>query len=218
MNQNSHYMSLIREIKALERSEVGKEARQRMNDFASFKDKPTEQWFSELCFCLLTANAKFKTGFAIQQELGHQGLIHHPESELVNCIKRNKHRFHNTKAKYIVLARDHIDIKNKISKIIQTEGESAAREWLVKNIKGLGYKESSHFLRNTGAKDLAIVDRHILSVMKENNLIRQKPNTVTKKIYFKLEKKLQSLAKQLNLSMAELDLYLWYMKTNAILK
>ncbi len=210
--------AIVNEVKTLQKTEIGKEVRHRIQEFESFKHKPSQDWFSELCFCLLTANAKFKTAFAIQQELGHEGFMHSSLPELVDCIRRNKHRFHNNKAKFIVAARNYVNIKNKINNILKKEGEAAAREWLVKNIKGLGYKESSHFLRNTGCKTLAIIDRHILSVLKSFNIIKQKPETVTKKIYLKLEKKLQHIAQQLKMSAAELDLYLWYMKTGNVLK
>ncbi len=38
------------------------------------------------------------------------------------------------------------------------------RDWLAqeKQIKGLGYKEASHFLRNIGLKGHAILDKHVL--------------------------------------------------------
>jgi N-glycosylase/DNA lyase len=211
-------MNLINQVKSLQKTEIGQKVANRAKEFESFANKPTEDWFSELCFCLLTANSKFKTAFAIQKELGSNGFINHSKTEIVSTIRRNKHRFHNNKAKFIVNARTHLDIKNKVQKIIKEEGESAAREWVVKNIKGLGYKEASHFLRNTGCKSLAIIDRHILNLMLENKMIKEKPKTVTKKIYFEIEKQLQSLAKKLNISVAELDLYLWYMKMGDVLK
>ncbi|MBW3021610.1 N-glycosylase, partial [Candidatus Woesearchaeota archaeon] len=93
-----------------------------------------------------------------------------------------------------------------------------ARELLVTNIKGLGYKAASHFLRNVGYKNLAIVDRHIVNILVENKIIKQKPKTITKKLYFDIETKLDKISKQINMSQAELDLYLWYMKTGKVLK
>ena len=43
-----------------------------------------------------------------------------------------------------------------------------AREWLVHNVKGIGYKEAGHFSRNIGfTQDLAILDRHILKNLKK---------------------------------------------------
>ena len=86
------------------------------------------------------------------------------------------------------------------------------REWVVKNIKGLGYKEASHFLRNIGYKNYAIIDFHIVDVLAKYNLI-EKPKTMTKKKYFEMEQLLKTIGNRLHLNMAELDLYLWYLET-----
>ena len=88
---------------------------------------------------------------------------------------------------------------------------------MVNNVKGLGYKESSHFLRNIGFDDYAIIDFHIVDVLVNYNLIN-KPKTITKKKYLEIENVLKRLAKETNLTLAELDLYLWYMETGKILK
>ncbi|HDI31847.1 MAG TPA: N-glycosylase, partial [Thermofilum sp.] len=45
-----------------------------------------------------------------------------------------------------------------------------------------------------------------------------KPKTLTKRRYLEIEKILSEIAKELNLSLGELDLYLWYMETGKILK
>ena len=91
------------------------------------------------------------------------------------------------------------------------------RKWFVKNIKGYSYKEASHFLRNIGYEDYAIIDFHIVDLLIKENIIK-KPKTLTPKIYLQIEKKLYKLGKKLNLSLGELDLYLWYLETGKILK
>ena len=115
-------------------------------------------------------------------------------------------------------ARDHIDIKEKILKLVKDHGETGAREWLVKNIKGLGYKEASHFLRNVGFCNLAILDRHIINLLIENGLLKEKPKSLTKKIYLEIEERFMALAGSLKMSAAELDLYMWYIKAGEVLK
>ena len=92
------------------------------------------------------------------------------------------------------------------------------REGLVENIKGLSYKESSHFLRNIGFFKFAILDKHILRTLKENKLIPKIPNQMNKNNYLLFEKILSRLSIRLKLSQGELDLYLWYLKTGKILK
>ncbi len=206
---------LISQIKALKNSKVKDQIDKKLKEFKSFKRKSTDEWFCELCFCILTANSKAMTALSIQEELGSQGFICNSQKEICNCIKRNKHRFHNNKSKYIIEARKH---KDELKKKINSMSEKDGREWIVKNIKGLGYKESSHFLRNVGYDNLAILDRHILNLMVDTNMIKEKPKTLTKNIYEKIEKKFIELAKKMKMSAAELDFYMWYIKTNKVLK
>ncbi len=136
----------LSQITNLRDSEINKVVNSRLKEFENNKE-----WFSELCFCILTANSKAQTAINIQNEIGEKGFLGLSEKKLSSVIKKNKHRFHNNKAKYIVEARKFSDIKN----ILKNLGEFEAREFLVKNIKGLGYKESSHFLRNVGYKNLS---------------------------------------------------------------
>ena len=205
---------LINKIKIVQQSLVESQIKNRIQEFQSFKDKSNEDWFSELCFCILTANAKAKTSLVLQQTLGYQGFTITSQETLTKIIKDHKHRFHNNKAKYIIQARKFTNIKEII---INKDGKQA-REWLVQNIKGLGYKEASHFLRNTGTTSLAILDRHILNLMVDHKIINEKPKTLTKKKYLEIEQKLLPLCTKLNINQSKLDLYLWYLKTNKVLK
>ena len=82
-------------------------------------------------------------------------------------FKELGYRFPNIRAKYITEA---IDFKEELENIIRSQ-ETDIRDWLVKNIKGLGYKEASHFLRNIGYKNYAIVDFHILDLLVKYKLI-----------------------------------------------
>lgn len=197
---------------------IGKYVKSRLDEFSSFKDKPTNEWFSELCFCLLTANSKAKTAIAIQKEMKSKGFIEYPEKNVRDCIIKNKHRFHNNKAKYIVCAREHIDIKEKIQAIVRKDGQIGARLWLKKNVKGLGMKEASHFLRNVGYFDLSILDRHILKVMHNSGMIDEIPKPISEKKYVEIEKKFLDLAKKMRMSAAELDFHMWYLRTGEVLK
>ena len=207
-------MNLINQINNLRNSEIKSIVEQRLKEFESFKNKQGDEWFSEMCFCLLTANSRADTAMRIQNQIGSKGFLKSPKENISHVIKANKHRFHNNKAKYIVEARKFEHIKAILSKMPEFE----SREFLVENVKGLGYKEASHFLRNTGSKTLAILDRHILNLMVENAYIEEKPTTLTKKTYLEIEEKFNELAKDVNMTSSELDLYMWYLKTNKILK
>ena len=203
-----------RRIEKLKNSEVSKTVKARINEFESFKDKNSKEWFKELCFCILTANFNAEKSIKIQEGIG-DGFLTLQESELAKKLKELGHRYPNTRAKYIARARKYKDSLKDIIKSFNTENE--LREWLVKNVKGIGYKEASHFLRNTGYTNFAIIDFHIINLLVRCKLI-EKPKTLMKRKYLEIEDLLREIARKSNLNLAELDLYLWYMETGKILK
>ena len=205
---------LVEKVSTLRSSDVGKTVTERMREFRALRKKGSSDWFSELCFCILTANSTAKLGIRIQRELGADGFLTLSREALTSALKKAGHRFYNTRAQFIVEARKFVNLKP----ITEFEGTSQAREWLVKNVKGIGPKEASHFLRNVGYDDVAILDRHILSLMREHGLVDQVPRTLGLKKYLAIEGMLKGLAKRVGLSLGELDLYLWYTKTGAVLK
>jgi N-glycosylase/DNA lyase len=205
---------LIKEINRLKRSVVGKLVSQRMQEF-SRKQKSNKDIFSELCFCILTANYSAQGGIRIQRALGtgHETL---DEPALAARLRSLGHRFPNIRAKFIYQAREHSGI---LEGKLHSCNSQDMREWLVKNVLGLGYKEASHFLRNIGITDLAIIDFHIIDLLKKHGMvIEQKSKALTKKRYLEIEQILKKLAEKTKLNLAELDLYLWYMETGKVLK
>jgi len=208
---NAH---LLESIENLKNSEVKNLVNTRIREFKENGAKSNGEIFIELCFCILTANFNAEKAIKIQTEIGKDFLTL-PESQLAEKLKRLGHRYPNTRAKYIVKARKY---KNSLKEVINSFNvEDELREWLVKNIKGIGYKEASHFLRNIGYTNFAIIDFHITDLLARYKLL-EKPKTLTKKEYFKIENLLREIAEKSNLNLAELDLYLWYMETGKILK
>jgi N-glycosylase/DNA lyase len=205
---------LLESIENLKKGEVKKSIDQRTEEFRELGKKPSSEIFKELCFCILTANFNAEKGIKIQQEIG-EGFLTLPEGQLSKRLKELGHRYPNTRAKYIAEARKYRDLLEDIAKSSGDGNE--LREWLVKNVRGLGYKEASHFLRNTGCTNFAIIDFHIVDILSKHGLI-EKPKTVTKGKYIEIEKFLKKIAEKLNLNLAELDLYLWYMETGKVLK
>jgi N-glycosylase/DNA lyase len=94
------------------------------------------------------------------------------------------------------------------------------RDWLAREprIKGLGYKESSHFLRNVGFKGYGILDKHILRSLAELGVIETPQPPTTRARYLETEERLKKFARQIRIDFDELDLVLWSMKTGEILK
>jgi N-glycosylase/DNA lyase len=88
----------------------------------------------------------------------------------------------------------------------------------VKNVKGLGWKEASHFLRNIGHRNLAILDRHILRNLKRHGVIKSLPKTLTPKRYLVIEQKFMEFSSTIGITMDELDLLFWSRETGEILK
>ena len=93
------------------------------------------------------------------------------------------------------------------------------REWILKNIKGMGLKEANHVLRNLGfGENIAILDRHILRNLAELNVIDEVPKTITEKKYYEIEEKMREYSKYSGIKMDELDLVLWYKEAGEVFK
>ncbi len=204
---------LISDVKKLKNSEVSRLVKARMAEFKRKGEASEEEIFKELCFCLLTANFSAEGGIRIQNALD-DGFICLPEEELANRLRELGHRYPRARAKYIVEARK---LLGRLKSEISRRDPLSLREWLVKNVRGLGYKEASHFLRNIGFEDLAIIDFHILDLLERYGIV-EKPKTLTKRRYLEIENKLRKIAKRSETSLGELDLYLWYLETGKILK
>ncbi|NOZ81967.1 MAG: N-glycosylase/DNA lyase [Candidatus Micrarchaeota archaeon] len=199
---------MCRDVKKLKESGVRKLVQTRIKEFRNKRSE--KEIFSELCFCILTANFNAERAILIQEKIGN-GFIDLTESELAGRLRKFGHRFPTSRAKYIVQARKHL---HELKKVIRGKNP---REWLVKNVKGIGYKEASHFLRNIGFFDYAIIDFHILELLSRYGIV-QKPKSLTRKKYLEIESILRGLAESVGISPGELDLYLWYLETGKVLK
>jgi len=187
---------------------VRKEVEGRLKEFELIGNSGKHVWLKEMVFCILAANFSAVKAYGMALELERSGLlISGSKEEILYFLKAKGHRFYNTQASFIVGARSKLDeVYGTVPKLVDFE----AREWLKNRIKGFGMKEASHFLRNIGRKDLAILDRHILRTMVKYDIVQEIPRTLTRKRYVYLEDKLREIARLCNASLAELDLYLWY--------
>jgi N-glycosylase/DNA lyase len=190
----------------------------RVNDFKEMNVRESQAWFEELSYCLLTAYSSARMGQICVNALCDCGVLFEGTVDKVaETLRCQGHRFANKRAEYIVEARRLSSILKK--KVEGFKSSRVARKWLVENIKGLGWKEASHFLRNVGYLDLAIIDRHILSNMIEFGLIHNDGKKgLTKKKYLEYEHILGVVASKIGLTLGEMDLYLWYRKTGEVLK
>lgn len=205
--------NLINKIEPLKNSEISNLVHNRIKEFKELNKKSNDELFKELCFCILTANFNAEKSIKIQNEIG-ECFLTDSKDELAKKLKDLGHRFPNARAKYILESRKYRDL---LEEIVQSNNSKKLREWIVNNVKGLGYKEASHFLRNIGFDDLAIIDFHIVDILIKYNLI-ERPKTLIKRKYLEIENLLKEIARKTDLSLAELDLYLWYLETGKILK
>jgi len=204
---------LINKIESLKKSEISEVINKRINEFKNINKKSNDELFKEMCFCILTANFNAEKSIKIQNEIGNCFLTDTKE-QLAKQLRSYGHRFPNTRAQYIFESKK---CKDKLKDIIQFHDKNTLRDWFVNNIRGLGNKEVSHFFRNIGFDDYAIIDFHIVDILVDHKLI-ERPKTITKKKYLEIEDLLREIAKETNLTLAELDLYLWYIETGKILK
>lgn len=202
---------LLKSIERLKRSKIKRIINTKIKEFE--RTRSDDKIFQELCFCILTANFNAKKSIKIQKALGKK-FSTLTKTRLAKELKRLGHRYPNKRAEYIIKARKH---KNELKGVFKSSNEAEMRDWLVKNVKGLGYKEASHFLRNIGYKDSAIIDFHIVDILARYKVI-QRPRTLTKKRYLKVENVLRKFAKESKLDLAQLDLYLWFSETGKVLK
>ena len=206
-------MELIDEIEKLKKSEIAGVVSERMRSFRT-QGVPSAlgkvgDLFSELCFCLMTAGFRADKCIEIQNEIG-SGFSDLSLDDLAGEMKRLGHRFWPQRAERIFLARGVVD---ELDRVV-AEGD---RDWLVANVKGLGMKEASHFLRNVGFDDVAIIDFHIVDLLRREGLVGDF-GSLNRSKYLEIEELLRGLSREVGLSLGELDLYLWYIETGKILK
>ena len=206
--------ALIESVEILLNSDIKKRVDKRIQEFHKIREDSIDKIFKELCFCVMTANCGAEKCIEVHEGIG-DGFLNLSEAQLSERFKDLGYRFPNLRAKYIAEDQNY---KQMLGKMLKNDvDERELRDWIAKTMKGIGYKEASHFLRNIGYKNYAIVDFHIIDLLVKHELY-QRPKTLTKKKYLEVETLLKDIASKLHLNLAELDLYLWYLETEKILK
>ncbi|MFC1807953.1 N-glycosylase/DNA lyase [Candidatus Omnitrophota bacterium] len=205
----------------LEYKKLKPNIRSRLKEFDNFKEANDDDIFSELAFCIFTPGSKAINGDKAVKELRRANLLFNGTKDKISGKLRGVVRFHNNKASYLVEARK--AFKNGkgicIKKRLNSRNTLRTRDWLVENIKGLGYKEAGHFLRNIGlGQDIAILDTHILKNLKRYRVISKTPESISKKSYFDIEEKMRRFSKRVKIPLDELDLLFWSKQTGFIFK
>ena len=182
-----------------------KRIRERLLEFEEVWKEPDKRIFEELAFCFCTPQSNARSCFAAVDFLARSGMLFRGDRETISRHIRSGVRFPENKSRYIVEARRLFTdpMGNlRIKEMLHHSDPLALREWLVKNIKGLGYKEAGHFLRN----------------MVRYGIIRDIPRSLTRKRYLEVEEALRKFSRRVGIPMAELDLLFWAQETGGIFK
>ncbi|MBI4536302.1 MAG: N-glycosylase/DNA lyase [Ignavibacteriae bacterium] len=187
------------------------------NRLAEFSGVQDTEYFYELVYCLLTPQSSAVNAAKAVDALKVADLFHN-DIQPAELLHQSHYyvRFHNTKGKHLNAAKAMFpDIVAVLTNGMTSQQQ---RKWLADNVMGMGWKEASHFLRNIGRRNLAILDRHILKNLKRHNVIRSLPLSLTSKRYLTIERKFNRFADFVGITMDELDLLFWSRETGEILK
>jgi N-glycosylase/DNA lyase len=197
--------------------------RDRLEDFDTLGRRGDDSLlFEELVFCIFTAGASARMGLkSIDRVKPH--LLTGNRRRLTSLLS-SAHRYPVARSRYIVHTRKYLQdaCRLRLSDQLAMFGDDseARRDFFADNpgIKGIGYKEASHFLRNIGYKGYAILDKHILRTLFEYGVINSANPPSTKRKYLAIEHEMKKFSDHIGINFDELDLLLWSNKTGEILK
>jgi N-glycosylase/DNA lyase len=125
------------------------------------------------------------------------------------------------KAYYIVHTREYLkrEYGFKLRELVDSfPGPEERRDFfaLNKDIKGIGYTQASHFLRNIGFSGYAILDKNVVKSLYDFGIIDSPKPPTTGKKYKEIENRMKTLAGELGIGLDELDMLLWSLRTGRI--
>ena len=194
----------------------------RISEFDGLSNSTDEKRiFQELVFCILTAGTSAEMGIDVIDKI-KDVVLTGSRLDIKNSLK-GIYRFYNIRSDYIFHTREYLVSQHnfKIRELLDSFKNSNERRdffALNKDIKGIGYKEASHFLRNIGYKGYAILDKHIINSLFELKVIENNKMPSNRKNYLEVEKKFKRYAEKNNFDIDELDLLIWSERTGKILK
>lgn len=209
------------DIKSIYKDIKGDIVKQISNFKKIWKNANDEELFTELAFCILTPQSKARSGWQAICNLKEKNLLTCGKYSDINC-ELNIVRFKNKKAEYLIIAREKFlgngnsSLRERLEMLRDVQDK---RDWLVKEVKGYGFKEASHFLRNIGqGDDIAILDRHILKNLKLLGVIDEIPQSITRKKYIEIENRFRSFSIQIGIPLDHLDFVFWYKEAGEVFK
>jgi N-glycosylase/DNA lyase len=200
-----------------------KAIRAKLREFRGvWREGSDERLWEEMVYCFFTGGCSARMGLRSIEAVRH--ILEDGDFEQLSSALSGVHRFPFARSRYIVASRDFLcasGIKTGLKRhLTSLKDPIDRRDWLVKEkrIKGLGYKEASHYLRNIGLQGYGILDKHVLYCLAELGVIDDPKPPSTRMKYLTAEEKMREFAAQIEIDFDELDLVLWSMKTGEILK
>ena len=196
----------------------------RLSEFDSIWQSGSDaRLWEEMVYCIFTAGASAAMGMTAVSAV-RPLLDRGSRSAITRALKKPPaYRFHNVRAEHIVTTRAYLQktvsmrLRDQLAKF---DDATERRDWLARNpgIKGLGYKEASHFLRNVGFKGYGILDKHIVRCLAELGVIDSAKPPTSRARYLETEDRMKAFSEAVGIDFDELDLALWSMKTGKVLK
>ena len=199
------------------------EIAEKMDLFSSVNIISYKDTFLELVFVILAAGTSAELALKTVNALKLDNCVFVQSLDQIVVRLKSCYRFYNLRGKYIFNTREYLENfhKNEFAKIFKDNSSHYNRRRFFSSnpgIQGVGMKAASHFLRNIGFDDYAILDKHIINLLKDSGLISKKVSVLNEQTYIEIENILKVIALRHNLSLSSLDLILWYSKTGKIIK
>ncbi len=198
------------------------EIRKKLGEFENMiKNAPEEAIFEELVFCIFTAGTSAKMGLNAISAV--RSILPRADEYELSAKLRGVYRFPNVRSKHVIHTRDYLAREYGLrlrSLLLSFEDPAKRRDFLAlnKDIKGIGFKEASHFLRNVGFRGYGILDKHILQCLFELGITQSAQAPHSRSKYIEIEDKFKRFTKKNGFDFDEMDLFLWSEKTGEILK
>ena len=195
----------------------------------SWREASEERLLFELVLAILGSQNRYEVALRFSEEIRVCKLLVNNHSMNIELLTEKiqtilytaleieeasiKYRFPNTKAKFIAYNLLYLQSCGGLKSLLSEMDDIAQiRAFFVKEIKGIGPKQSSHFLRNVGySNELAVLDVHILRYMEIQGIIEETSIKAigTLKQYEKLEALLIEFLKYMKYPIGFIDQAIW---------
>lgn len=195
----------------------------------SWKEASEERLLFELVLAILGSQNRYEVALRFSEEIRDYKLLSNNQPMKIDMLTKKiqtilstaleiedvsiKYRFPNAKAKFIAYNLLYLQSSGGLKNLLsQTDDIAKMRAFFVKEIKGIGPKQSSHFLRNVGySNEVAVLDVHILRYMEIQGIIGDAYNKAigTLKQYEKLESLLIDFLRHMKYPIGFIDQAIW---------